>query len=429
VSTIGSDDLLELFLDKAENPDKRLYSRTRFLRLTTAANWHDGPWSATIATSGLAQQIDFELGTLQRGVMTTLASATRGQLTRTLDELGGLTDVVWRTGSELVLGHERLTLALPQLPREGQPMGMFDPKDTSTRFDGVVWTPDVAQWTALTANLGPGIRMTAGLRVDEFTRGGDVAVQPRGELQWEVADRLKLRLSAGAYRRPPENRDEPLHPELEPERSTQTIAGLEYEPVTGARVQTSIYYTDRTHLITRDMAGVLGNDGRGTTYGTELLGTVRRGPWFVWLAGTLSHSTRVDFPGADRRLFDYDQPINLNAAASWKHGKWQLGGRFELYSGNPTTPVLGAVFDTNANRYDPIYGQTNSERLPIHHQLDLRVDRSWVWGSMLMTGFLDIQNVYLNSTVTNYGYSYDYSKRLEFTGLPIIPSIGLRGVL
>jgi hypothetical protein len=46
-----------------------------------------------------------------------------------------------------------------------------------------------------------------------------------------------------------------------------------------------------------------------------------------------------------------------------------------------------------------------------------------------MTGFLDIQNVYLNSTVTNYGYSYDYSKRLEFTGLPIIPSIGMRGVL
>jgi hypothetical protein len=429
VSSIGSDDLLELFFDKAENPDKRLYSRTRFLRLTTTAKWHDGPWSATLATSGLAQQIDFELGILQRGLMTTLSSASRGELTRTLDDLGGLTGVVWRVGSELVVGRERLTLALPQLPREGQPRGMFDPKDTSTQFDGVVWMPDVGQWTALTANLGPGIRMTAGLRVDEFGRGGDVAVQPRGELQAELTARLKLRLSAGAYRRPPENRDEPLHPELEPERSTQTIAGLEYEPVTGARVQTSIYYTDRTHLITRDMAGVLGNDGRGTTYGAELLGTVRRGPWFVWLAGTLSHSTRVDFPGAERRLFDYDQPINLNAAASWKSGAWQLGGRFELYSGAPTTPVLGAVFDTNANRYDPIYGVTNSERLPLHHQLDLRVDRSWMWGSVLMTGFLDIQNAYLNSTVTNYGYSYDYSKRLEFTALPIIPSIGLRGVL
>jgi len=429
ISTIGSDDLLELYFDKAENPDKRLYSRTRFLRLTTSARWHDGPWSATLATSGLAQEIDFELGTLQRGLMDTLAWTTRGELTRSLDELAGLTGVVWRAGSEFVLGHQHLTLALPQLPREGQPMGMFDPKDTSTRFDGAVWTPDVAQWTALTANLAPGIRATMGVRIDEFTRGGDVAVQPRGELTWQLDDRLKLRLSAGAYRRPPENRDEPLHAALEPERSTQTIAGLEYEPVAGVRMQTSAYYTDRSHLITRDGRGVLGNDGRGTTYGTEVLGTLRRGPWFVWLAGTLSHSTRVDFPGAGRRLFDYDQPININAAMSWKRGKWQLGGRFELYSGMPTTPVLGAVFDTNANRYDPIYGETNSERLPLHHQLDVRVDRSWTWGSMLMTGFLDIQNVYLNDTVTNYTYSYDYAKRLAFTGLPIIPSIGLRGVL
>ncbi len=429
VSTIGSDDLLELFLDKAENPDKRLYSRTRFLRLTTSAHWHDGPWSATIATSGLAQQIDFELGTLQRGLMDTLSWSTRGELTRTIGEFAGLSNVVWRAGSEFVLGHQHLTLALPQLPREGQPMGMFDPKDTSTQFDGVVWTPDVAQWTALTANLGPDIRMTTGVRVDEFTRGGDVAVQPRAELQWQLVDRWKLRLSAGAYRRPPENRDEPLHANLEPERSTQTIGGVEYEPASGVRVQASVYYTDRSHLITSDQNGVLGNDGHGTTYGTELLGTLRRGPWFVWLAGTLSHSTRVDFPGADRRLFDYDQPININAAASWKRGKWQIGGRFELYSGSPTTPVLGAVFDTNTNRYDPIYGETNSERLPIHHQLDLRVDRSWTWGSVLMTGFLDVQNVYLNDTVTNYTYSYDYSKRLAFTGLPIIPSIGLRGVL
>jgi carboxypeptidase family protein/TonB-dependent receptor-like protein len=429
VSTIGSDDLLELYFDKAENPDKRLYNRTRFLRLTTAASWHDGPWSATLATSGLAQQIDFELGTLQYGIMDTLSSSTRAELTRSAHEVGGLTDVVWRAGGELVLGHQHLSLALPRLPHEGQPMGMFDPKDTSTRFDGAVWTPDAAQWTAVTASLGAGVRVTTGVRIDEFTRGGDVAVQPRGELAWQLTPGVKARLSAGAYRRPPENREELLHAELEPERSTQTIAGVEYEPVAGARLQTSVYYTDRTHLITPDANGVLGNTGRGTTYGAELLGTVRQGPWFLWLAGTLSHSTRVDFPGAERRLFDYDQPINLNAAASWKRGRWQLGGRFELYSGMPTTAVVGAVFDTNANRYDPIYGDTNAERLPIHHQLDLRVDRSWAWGAVQMTGFLDVQNVYLHSTVTNYGYSYDYSKRLAFTGLPIIPSIGLRGVL
>jgi hypothetical protein len=306
---------------------------------------------------------------------------------------------------------------------------MFNPKDTSTQFDGSVWLPDVAQWASVAASLSRAIRLTAGLRIDEYTRGGDVAVQPRAELSWQLVPGLKARLSAGAYSRPPENRDEPLHADLQAEHATQTIAGLEYEPVAGTRLQASVYYTDRTHLITSDAAGMLGNEGRGTSYGSELLGTVRDGPWFLWLAATLSHSTRVDFPGAERRLFDYDQPININAAASWKHGNWQLGGRFELYSGMPATPVLGAVFDTNANRYNPIYGVTNSERLPIHHQLDIRIDRSWHWGTVLMTWFLDVQNVYLDQSVTNYSYSYDYSKRLEFTALPIIPSIGLRGVL
>src|SRR5262249_12535474 len=141
------------------------------------------------------------------------------------------------------------------------------------------------------------------------------------------------------------------------------------------------------------------NDGRGTTYGAELLATVRDGPWFAWLSYSYSHSTRVDMPGEPSRLFDYDQPHSLNAAASWRHGKWQLGGRFQLYSGLPLTPVVGAIFDSDQNLYDPLYGKVNSERAPIHHQLDLRVDRAFSLGAAKMTWFIDIQNVYLNESV------------------------------
>ena len=32
-----------------------------------------------------------------------------------------------------------------------------------------------------------------------------------------------------------------------------------------------------------------------------------------------------------------------NAAASWKHGRWTLGGRFQLYSGLPYTPTTGSI--------------------------------------------------------------------------------------
>ena len=46
-----------------------------------------------------------------------------------------------------------------------------------------------------------------------------------------------------------------------------------------------------------------------------------------------------------------------------------------------------------------------------------------------MTGFIDVQNVYMNKSVVSYFYGYDFTQRAAFESLPIIPSLGLRGVL
>ncbi|HEX3758076.1 MAG TPA: TonB-dependent receptor, partial [Kofleriaceae bacterium] len=432
LSTIGSIDTAELFADKMQSADKRFFIQTEFVRVTGSARWHDGPWSAVLALSEMPQGFDFERGAAQHAKIQQLSSAARGELTGTARGVAGLSDLTWRLGGEANVTRSDLDLAIPTPPHNGVKMvmgqGTSDPNDTSTAFAGVVWTPDFGAWTELTAGLDPRIHLTAGLRVDGFARTGDVAVQPRGQLQVKLSDATTARLAAGAYRRPGEYQDELLH-DLRPERATQVIAGLEHQVRDGFRVQTSLYYTDRSHLITSDAQGVLGNQGRGTTYGAELLATLRDGPWFGWLSYSYSHSTRVDYPGAPEQLFQYDQPHSLNAAASWRHGAWQLGARFELYSGTPYTPVVGSTYDSDSNVYTPSYGPANSQRTPIHHQLDLRVDHTWQVGRMALTGFIDVQNVYLNDTITSYSYNYDYSQSYAFTGLPIIPSLGLRGVL
>jgi hypothetical protein len=281
----------------------------------------------------------------------------------------------------------------------------------------------------VSANLDPRIRATIGLRADVFARIDEVNLEPRGEIQVKLPHSLTARLSAGAYRRPPEFQSENLVTNVGSEHSAQTIIGLQYEPREGVRVQTSAYYTDRSHLIQGNEDGTLNNEGHGTTVGAELLGTYRDGPWFGWLSYSYSHSTRVDEPGAERRLFDFDQPHSLNAAVSWKSGRWQLGGRFQLYSGLPITPPIGSVFNSDRDIYVPLYGDVNSDRAPMHHQLDLRIDYSWKWGPTALTAFLDVQNVYMNDSVVTYFYSYDYTQREEFKSLPIIPSFGLRGVL
>jgi outer membrane receptor protein involved in Fe transport len=433
LSAIGTNDVFEIEATKEDSPEeakaKRFYNNTRFIRTTVGAQYHDGPWSASLALSAIAQQFIFEAGLIQEIHVEQPAVTPRVEVTRTFDDLAGLTKVAWRIGGEAQVGRASLDLALPVEQREGEPPKSFDPKDVSTRFNGSFWVPDFAGWTSIGANLDPRIRATLGLRSDIFARNNEADLEPRGELQVKLPASLTARFSVGAYRRPPEYQTELLHTDIGSEHSLQTIAGLQYEPREGVRVQTSAYYTDRSHLITTNMDGSLGNNGRGKTLGAELLATYRGGPWFGWLSYSYSHSTRIDQPGDPERLFDFDQPHSLNAALSWKKGHWQLGGRFQLYSGLPYTPPTGAVFDSDRNIYNPTYGPVNSARAPMHNQLDIRVDYIWHSGPVEMTVFADIQNVYLNESVAGYFYSYDYSQTAEFKSIPIIPSLGLRGVL
>ena len=430
LSSLGSDDLLELVESKDASAEaKRFRQAIRYVRATATARYHDGPWSASFGLSGVVPQFDASLGLYQRLKFTYPSVTPRIEVTRTAASALGLSDIVWKTGAEAQVTRADIDIAINQETREGEPPPMQDPKDTTTTFKGVVWMPDAAAWTSLAANLHPRIRLTAGVRTDVYGRAEEVAVQPRGELQIKLPYALTARLSGGIFSRPPEYQSEILQSNLQSERSAQAIAGLQYEPREGARIQGSVYYTDRSQLITRAADNTLVNDGTGITTGAELLATYRGGPWFTWLSYSYSHSTRVDHPGMDSRLFDYDQPHSLNAAASWKRGRWQLGGRFQLYSGLPFTPAMGSVLDSDRNVYTPIYGDVNSERAPIHHQLDLRIDYSWKWGPAALTTFLDVQNVYMNQSVVTYFYNYDFTQRSAFKSLPLLPSLGLRGVL
>jgi len=419
VSAIGTSDVVELIADDEDDPDQRFRAQTSFVRVIADARHHDGPWSTQLAVSPIVQRVAFEIGRDVHWRADQVGVTARGETSRTWSEALGLRAVVARAGAEAVVTRWHLDLAAPAFEDEGEPeMENGPPTDPTTFFDDAIWVTDLAGWTAVSAGLGPAIRLTTGLRVDGFARTRDVTFQPRSELAIAASDTTKLRLVAGAYRRPAEYVTELLDRDLDPERATQTIAGVEHTPIEGLTVQTSLYYTDRTQLLTRADDGGFDNLGRGTTYGAETMVTVKRGGWFGFVSYALSRSTRVDRPGAERRLFDQDQTHDLNVAASWKHGGWQLGARFQYTSGTPTTEVVGAIYDSDRDQY-----------VPAHHQLDVRVDRSWYAGPMKLTAFLDVANVYLNAPIVGYQYNFDYSEQQRFEGLPILPSIGMRGEL
>jgi hypothetical protein len=426
LSSLGSDDALDLYTDRNRNRDHHFSVRTRFLRGIAAAQYVDGPWRARLALSAIAQRYDNELGAVQHLRATAPAVTARAEIERRVGDVLGATDVSWQLGGEAVHTRYGLDVALPRETREGETMAAYDPHDTSVRSLGDVITDDLAAWTQVAGSVGSRVRATAGIRVDNFRRTGEVIVEPRGELAVQVTPTLVARASVGAYARPPEYQSELLAPALRAERATQLVAGVVYEPIAGLRVQGSLYDTERRALVTRGSDGELTNAGRGRSYGAELAATLRRGPWFAWLAYSYAHATRTDAPGMPSRRFDFDQPHHLEALASYRTGRWTFGARFRLLSGLPYTPVTAAVFDSDRNLYVPIYGPVNSARNEFHHQLDLRIEYRSTWGPLQITRYLDLQNAYLNQSTVTYLYSYDYSQRTALRWLPILPIAGVR---
>ena len=434
---LGSDDAVDLLNDD-ENPDDpaasgRFVNETGFVRAITAARYEGDDVTATLALSAQLVSNKFEVGADRHLRLDNGGAGVRGsvgvQLSKSLSlNAGGEGDVL----------HVHSDIRFPRPPREGDgelPGFSFEPllqvSDSTTRGNAAVWS-------ALTYEPNQRLQLKGGLRFDAFLRPQEYVLQPRGQVRFAVNRQTALVGAAGLYTRPPDDLDENLQTDLKPERSIQFVGGVEQTLAPGATVQANAFYTDRRDLVAfrtdrmnvTDQNAAYGNVGKGRSYGAELLARYRSGRTFAWLAYTLSRSERRDGDDPTMRPFDFDQTHNVIAVYSRVLGAarhWRVGGRFQLTTGNPFTPVESARYRSDADFYEPTFGAANSVRLETQHQLDLRVDRIWRFSDWKLSAYLDISNVYANAAVIDYTYNFDYSEREEFTTLPIIPSLGIKG--
>jgi hypothetical protein len=436
LTVLGSDDLLTLLATGAgdNSSDVTFRQNTKFIRSIANAKWYrsDGV-SADLSASVLLQDFNVSAGSAAKIKVGQMRGTVRGEVAKSVPQWIGLRDVVFRAGADVDVGRFVVDVDVDRPATEGDPNAVSGPAEGAPKvvFAGTVFATNLGLWGIIEASLSDKLRMNIGVRTDGYTRGGSYPVQPRAELKYKASQKTKFRLAAGRYTRPPEDADEFLDKTLHPESSAQITLGGEHTFANDVNLQVTGYDSERTSLITRDDMGAYQNQGRGRTFGLETLATWRSSQWFTWFAYTISRSTRIDSPGQAERLFDYDQTHNVVAAASFKsrNEKWIFGGKFQYTSGSPFTPVVGAVFNSDLNSYNPKYGPVNSMTTQAHHQLDLRVDRIWRVGQKKIGAFLDVSNVYLNQSVVQYEYSYDYSQRGAIKSLPIIPSLGIRGEL
>lgn len=186
-----------------------------------------------------------------------------------------------------------------------------------------------------------------------------------------------------------------------------------------------------THLVTRD--GVItpegyNNDGEGRVVGIQTQAKYSLpDDWSLSVAYTLSRSRRSSSSEPDRPS-QYDQTHLLGVLASKElGGNWRLSGRFRYATGNPNTPLTGGVLDSDNDVYLPVRGSIYSERLDSFYQLDVRLDKKWIYDKWILSLYLDIQNLTNRKNIERIEYSYDYTSHTETSGLPVLPTLGLKG--
>jgi hypothetical protein len=260
-------------------------------------------------------------------------------------------------------------------------------------------------------------------------------VEPRLSVRWQVNPRLAVSFAVGTYHQAPDSPDLSAvfgNPRLTPEFGIHYVAGLDALLTSTLQVSAQFFYKDLRDLVVRGESPsepALDNDGIGRVYGGELL--LRQQLWknfFGWVSYTLSRSERRDHPDDPWRLFQYDQTHVLTVLGSYRLPRgFQVGLRFRYATGNPYTPVVRAYYDVNSYSYLPIYGAVYSMRLPPFNQLDLRVDKTFLFNRWKLLVYLDLENAYAAQSAEGVGYNYNYTKPQFVNGLPILPVIGVRG--
>lgn len=279
----------------------------------------------------------------------------------------------------------------------------------------------------------------------DYMRYGDVSdvyPDPRAVVRWRVVPELLIKASTGLFSQPPiafQLARDGGNPNLQPERAWQTSLGVELMLPERIEVHATGYYNqmfDLVEQVNRTVATEDGprrqyfaNEGEGRSYGLEVL--IRRRieeGFYGWLSYTLSRSERLDGDGEWEPFF-FDQTHVLNLAASYSIDGWRFGISFQLATGRPDLSVVDRIYDADPDEHDPIYMDLG-RRLDVYHRLDARIDRDFnIDGVVTGSVYIDVINVYNSPNPEGNLYSFDYRQSASLPGLPILPTIGIRGAI
>lgn len=440
----GSDDRLALLLN---NPSE--FSTEAVGNFSTDLGFHrlTASWKRKLP-AGFSNRLalTFGLGNTQNNL------GSNVYVDLQLDTIFLREDLTWKIndglsfllGADLVGVHFNYKVQGPPFPKPGQFYNPVISDQLQAVNDGGFSFEPALFLDAVWRPIG-GLKIVPGIRWDGDTYIRRMWWDPRVSVFYEFTPNFMLKGAAGLFHQSPT--PEKLtktfgNPNLIEEGATQYGGGFEWKFLESWGVDLQVYYNWLYSQATRGLdlsasqaQAALGsepfaNSGTGHAYGAELL--IRKEPskgLFGWVALSVGQIFRNQAPGQPYFQSTLNQRFNLIAVASYK-APWELefGARYRLTDGNTYSPLNGGLYNVNADLYVPLPSTSiNTERLPVFSQLDIRVDRRWIFEQWILDVYIDVQNVLNTGNVESMAPNYDYTKQRPIYGLPIFPALGIRG--
>ncbi len=280
------------------------------------------------------------------------------------------------------------------------------------------------------------LQLSAGIRLDasnynEKTNNPLEQFSPRFSLSYKLNPQFALNFNTGIYYQLPaytalgfiENGNFSNKNTLSYIRNSHLVGGVEYNAKNNLRLTVEGYYKKyknypfslRNQISLANIGGdfgVVGNEpldsrGFGETYGIEFLAQKRTvNNFYGILAYTFGYAK---FSNSTENLLpsSWDsRHILAVTAGKYLNKNWNIGARFRMQSGLPETPYdlqrSALVNNWNiANGPLQNYELLNSIRGNLSHQLDLRVEKKWIFSKWQFTAYIDVVNAYGSASPSN----------------------------